>query len=314
MKQYIGVDVGKRELDIFDGKSHFKCENSAQGISALVKKIKSNYPAGTVVVFEATGGYEQLLSESLSTANIAFKRAHPNKIRHYGKALGLLAKTDRIDAKLIWKYASEQELEEVNHLLDEETANLKALLGRREQLIDEKVREFNRLDKHANPIITESIRKHIDWIDEQLEDLEKKIKQHVKANENLITKVALYKSIKGFGEITAAYLTSYVPELGDIDHNKLAALVGLAPMNCDSGKKTGKRSIQAGRANVRKVLYMAALSAIRFNKGIRIFYQRLINKGKPFKVAITAVMRKLIIIANSVATRGTKWEENAIRG
>lgn len=314
MKPYIGIDVGKKELDIFDGKAHSKSTNTEQDISTLLKKIKNHYPTETVIVFEATGGYEQLLSELLSAADIAFKRVHPNKIRHYGKAIGYLAKTDKIDAKLIWKYGSEQEVEEANHLLSEDAARLKALLGRREQLTDDKVRELNRIDKRANPVIITSIKKHINWIDDQLKDIEEQIKQQIKDNQNLKTKVDLYKSIKGIGELTASYLASYVPELGNIEHNKLASLIGVAPMACDSGKKKGKRSINAGRANVRKVLYMAALSAIRFNKDIKVFYQRLIKKGKLFKVAITAVMRKLIIIANCVANRGSKWQENVVRG
>lgn len=314
MKPYIGVDVGKQELDVFDGSAHFKYENTAQGISLFIKKLKCHYPSNRVIVFEATGGYEQLLSELLSAAEIAFKRVHPNKIRHYGKALGYLAKTDKIDSKLIWKYGSEQELEESNHLLSEEVGQLKALLGRREQLIDDKTRELNRIDKQAHAVIKDSIKKHIDWIDQQLEGLDKQIKQHVKNNEHLKDKTALYKTIKGVGDLTAAYLISYVPELGNIKHNKLAALIGVAPMNCDSGRKQGKRSIQGGRAPIRKVLYMAALSAIRFNNDIKTFFERLTSKGKLFKVAITAVMRKLIIIANCVATRGTQWQENGVRG
>lgn len=313
MKQYLGVDVGKYELAIFDGKTYYTYKNTAEDIQLFAKKIHS-YQQVVIVAFEATGGYEQELSEILAKENILFVRLHPNKVRNYGKAIGYLAKTDRIDGKLIWDFASKTNQVPTNHLLSEDVSNLKALLGRREQLNNDKIRELNRIDKKMNPQIEKSIKRHISWIEEELKDLEKQIKQHVKNNEPLKSKIKLYESIKGIGFVTAAYLTSYVPELGNLEANKIASLIGVAPMNNDSGKKKGKRCITAGRANVRKVLYMAAVSAMQFNQQMKEFYQRLIGRGKLPKVAITAVMRKLIILANSIMERGTPWQPEYVRG
>lgn len=311
MKYYIGVDIGKLELDVFDGASHFKYSNTEKGIKQFIKEIKKS-KLNKLVAFEATGGYEKNFSELLSASSINFRRVHPNKVRHYGKALGYLAKTDKIDAKLIRMFAENQNLEGTDKLLDEKTAELKDLLGRREQLLNDKIRENNRLDKYPSRSIASSIKKHIKWIDEELKNLEKEIKAITNANENLKEKINLYKSISGIGQLSAAYLATHLPELGEIENKSLAALTGVAPMNKDSGKKSGKRTTQAGRAAIRRVLYMASLSAIRFNKDIKIFYDRLIKKNKLFKVAITAVMRKLIIIVNSVAKRGTPWQADKI--
>lgn len=308
MKQYIGVDVGKSELDVFDGNTHSKYKNTTQDISLFAKEIKNTYPSDIIVTYEATGGYEQELSEILAKEKVTFKRIHPNKIRNFGKALGYLAKTDKIDAQLIWKYSTTIQPEEANHLLSEDVSKLKALIGRREQLTDDKVREKNRLDKLIIPAAKESIKKHIEWIEKELKEIESQIKKHIKDNNTLKVKVKLYQSIKGIGLLSAAYLISYMPELGSIEHNDAASLAGLAPMNSDSGKKKGKRSIQAGRASIRKVLYMAALTAASHNTDLKEFFQRLMSRGKLFKVAITAVMRKLIILANCVAKRGTPWE------
>lgn len=313
MKHYIGIDVGKFELDVYDGACHCTYENTEKGITQMLNHLKKTYPKEDIfIAFEATGGYEEKVSRQLAAALIPFKRLHPNKVRHYGKALGYLAKTDKIDARLIRKFAQEQALEESDRLPDEKITELKGLLGRREQLLDEKTRETNRLDKLANPAVINSIKKHIDWIDEELKNLEKQIKEDVKKDEPIRQQVKLYESIKGIGILTATYLTAHLPELGKIENESLSSLVGLAPMNCDSGKKLGKRTVQAGRAQIRRVLYMAALSAIKFNPDIKEFYDRLKKKGKLFKVAITAAMRKLILVVNSVAKRGTPWQATRV--
>ena len=310
MKQYIGIDIGKFELDLFDGNNYFKFPNTVEGIKEIISQLSNENKNNLFVIFEATGGYEQKLSELLTEATIAFKRVHPNKVRHYAKSLGSLAKTDKLDSKLLRQFGESQMLERADELLDEETAELKALLTRREQLIHDKVREINRIDKIANKIIKESLEQHIEWLKTEITRLEKQIANISKQNPDLKEKIKLYASIKGVGPLTAAYLVTHLPELGKIEHAQLSSLVGVAPMNSDSGKKKGKRSIQAGRASIRKILYMAALSAIRSNKDIKEFYNRLRNKGKLFKVAIAAAMRKLIIMANSVAKRGTPWQES----
>ena len=307
MKQYIGVDVGKNELYTFDGMSYECYENNFSNIKLFIQHIKEKHTSDVIILFEATGGYEQLLSELLAEDSIPFKRIHPNKIRNYGKALGYLAKTDSIDAKLIWKFGNNLNIEEANHLLSEEISKLKALLTRRDQLLSEKVREQNRLDKRLDITVEESIRSHIRWITEELKCLEKIITKHVKDNKELAAKIKLLESITGIGKVASRYLVSFLPELGQLDDRKIAALVGVAPMNNDSGKKKGKRSIVGGRANLRSVLYMAAVTASWANKDLIVVYQRLMGNGKLFKVAITALIRKLLVYANCVVSRGTPW-------
>jgi len=310
MKQYIGIDIGKFELDLFDGNNYFKFKNTKEGINEVINLLNKENTNNLFIIFEATGGYEQKLSESLAKSTIAFKRVHPNKVRHYAKSLGYLAKTDKLDAKLLKMFGESQMLTESDKLLDEKTAELKALLVRREQLLDDKIREINRIDKIANQVIRESLEQHIKWLETEIKQIEKQTKDFFKQTPALHETVKLYQSIKGIGFLTAAYLVTHLPELGKIEHAQLSSLVGVAPMNSDSGKKKGKRSIQAGRASIRKVLYMAALTAVRFNKDIKEFYNRLRSKGKLFKVSIAAAMRKLIILANSVAKRGTPWQES----
>lgn len=310
MKQYIGIDVGKFELDLFEGKNYFKFKNTEEGINEMIHSVGKENISNLFVIFEATGGYEQKLSEFLSKSNISFKRVHPNKVRHYAKSIGYLAKTDKIDAKLLQMFGKNQMLEETDKLLDEKTAELKALLVRREQLLADKIRETNRIDKIANQIIKESLKQHLKWLEIEIKRIEKQTKDFFRQTPALQETINLYKSIKGIGFLTAAYLATHLPELGKIEHAQLSSLVGVAPMNSDSGKRKGKRNIQAGRASIRKVLYMATLSAVKFNKDIRVFYTRLRNKGKLFKVSITAAMRKLIIMVNSVAKRRVPWQES----
>lgn len=309
MKYYIGVDVGKYSLDMFDGKSNLSFKNTDEGIKELIAYILCQGKEKLFVIYEATGGYEQALGKFLSETNISYKRVHPNKVRHFAKSIGYLAKTDRLDARVLRMYGECNELEKSDEMLNEKTAELKALLVRREQLLDEKVKELNRLDKIVNSQIRDSIEEHIKWLEEEIKRIEKQIKQHVRQDSEIKKDIELYQSIKGIGFLTATYMVTHLPELGKIEHSQLSALVGVAPMNCDSGKKKGKRKVQAGRAGIRKILYMATLSAIRFNKDIKVFYERLMEKGKLFKVSMTAAMRKLIIMINSVAKRGTPWQE-----
>jgi len=310
MKQYVGIDVGKFELDLFDGKNYFKFKNTDEGLKEIVSLLSKENKNNIFVIFEATGGYEQKLAEFLAEANIAFKRVHPNKVRYYAKSRGCYAKTDKLDAKLLKKFGESEMLDQGDKLLNEKTALLKALLVRREQLIDDKIRETNRIDKLVNPIIRESLEQHIKWLETEIKRIEKQTKDFFKQTPELQETVKLYESIKGIGFLTAAYLVTHLPELGKIENAQLSSLVGVAPMNSDSGKKKGKRNIKGGRASIRRILYMAALSAVRSNADIKQFYTRLRSKGKLFKVSMAAAMRKLIILVNSVAKRGTPWQES----
>lgn len=307
---YIGVDVGKTNLDIFYSNTSVQIENSSKAIKLFLKKIiKLQNP---FVICEATGGYEQPMIEILKKENIAFSVVHPNKVRAFAKSKGLLGKTDKLDSKLLFDYAVMFKPEADPCLQTASEAELLGLLKRREQLQEEKFREQNRLDKILSKAVKKSIEKHVEWLDEALQNIEKEIVELQKNNEEIKSKTQLLTSVPSIGNLSASYLICYLPELGKLNHKEIASLVGVAPFNRDSGSFHGKRYIQGGRRNLRKILYMAALSSARWCKSMKIFYQRLKNKGKPAKVALIAVARKLLIVLNSVVKRQTPWVENLL--
>jgi len=251
---------------------------------------------------------EQLLSTSLQAAEFPVHIAHPNKVRNFARTKGKLAKTDRIDAKIMSEFGKVfKPNPKVNHL----TPQLKVLhilFIRRQQLLDEKIRENNRLDKNLLEILQKSIKIHIHWFESELEATEHLIVEHIKSYDNIKKSVELLKSIPGIGILTAICLLIELPELGKIEDKKLASLVGVAPLNRGSGKMIEKRYIKGGRSSVRKNLYMTAVVSVRFNPDMKIFYQHLQAKRKIAKVALTAVIRKLLILLNSIARRRTPWK------
>jgi transposase len=224
-------------------------------------------------------------------------------VRAFAKATGLLAKTDKIDARLIARYAQWLQPAEDAPEHDEE---LKALLKRREQLIAEKNRELNRLDKVLPTRIKRSITAHMRWLENQIASLDEALAE-LRKDERLQSQVALLSSIPGVGNLTAQYILAYMPEVSSANHKQLASLAGLAPMNRDSGGYRGKRFIQGGRAPLRRALYMAAVPSVRFNPDLKRFYEQLRGQGKPAKVALVAVMRKLLLIAASILRRQSPW-------
>jgi transposase len=230
---------------------------------------------------------------------------NPTRVRALAKARGLLAKTDEIDVSNIATYA-EMIQPEANQPREEVDLRIRALIIRREQLVVIRSAERNRLGT-CHESIKMDIRKHLDWLDNQIESIDNEIKQLVKSSEAWAQQTQLLQPMPGVGFITAVTLTANMPELGELNRQKIAALAGLAPYNRDSGKKRGKRRIFGGRQSVRRVLYMAALSAIRYNPTIKSFYERLIEKGKPLKVAITACMREMISIMNVMVKDQTMW-------
>lgn len=307
---YIGVDVGKNHLDIFYLNTSVQIENSSKAIKLFFKKIdKSQDP---FVLCEATGGYEQQLIEILKKENIAFSIAHPNKIRAFAKSKGLLGKTDKLDAKLLFDYASMFKPDADKCLQTPSEDELLGLLKRREQLQQEKFREQNRLDKILSKPVKKSVENHVKWLDEALQNIENEISNLQKNNEGIKNKTELLTSVPSIGNLSASYLICYLPELGKLNHKEISSLVGVAPFNRDSGSFHGKRYIRGGRPHLRKMLYMAALSSTKWNKSMKIFYQRLKSKGKPAKVALIAVVRKLLIVLNSVVKRQTPWVENPL--
>jgi transposase len=242
MKTYLGVDVGKYELEIHYQKYCFTLKNTASGIRKLIQYMEKLYPH-PVVAFEATGGYERPLKISLKKRGYSYVILHPNKVRALAKAESLLAKTDKIDAELIAHYAELMKVDEDND--SEENQLLKELLKRREELINEKNRESNRLDKEYLPVITRSIKKHIRWLDQEINAIEKQLKE-CSHEASQRSDLDLLTSIPGVGELTACYLLAYLPEIKSASPGELAALVGIAPGNRDSGSYSGKRYIQGG--------------------------------------------------------------------
>lgn len=300
----IGIDIGKYELVVYwDGK-FFNIKNDEKEFKSWLKKHSKGLKAVTLIVYEPTGGYERTLQKFLDLNCLPYRRVHANKVRDYAKSTGMLAKTDRIDAKMLAEYGSRMEL--VAKPIKPSEPLLKALLTRREQLIGMRLQEKNRLET-CDPLLAKWIEKNIKQLTKQLEEIEEKIKIFEKENPMVEKLLALYTSIPGIGRVTGLQLVVDLPELLDHNDKTLAALVGLAPWNKDSGKKVGRRQTRGGRTRIRGLLYMAALVAARCNPELKKFYMKLKQKGKATKVALIAVAHKLLAIARSVAQRQTPW-------
>lgn len=309
MKTYIGIDVGKHQLDVSHGSKHFNVENTKVGIKKLIvyldkHKQPQSESSDIIVVFEATGGYERDLKINLLEKKYDYHMAHPNKVRAFAKAKGLLAKTDKIDAHLIQSYAQAMSLTpdapEINH-------TIKELLKRRDQCIAMRIQERNRTDKGYSAFVKSSMEEHCKWLNKEIVAIEKQLKLAI-VEANMQRDIELLTSIPGIAELTASYILAYMPEIKTSSQGQLAALAGIAPMNRDSGSFRGRRFIQGGRAPLRKALYMAAVPSVRFNPELNRFYHHLRSKGKSAKVALVAVMRKLLLLAASILKRETLWE------
>jgi transposase len=310
MKQVIGIDVGKASLVIYAFEKHYEIENEGSAIKEFLSKHQEKLKQIDLIVFEATGGHERVLRTCLIEKDYAYHLAHPNHVRDFAKAEGYLAKTDKLDAQVIARYGeiSRKAVAE-KPLPGEEVQRLKTLLDRRGQLIGEQTREKNRLHQIEDSWLKGSTERHLNWIEKELERIEKEVAEHQKQNQELESTMKLLTSIPGIGKQTARVIMAYLPELEACTDKSVAALVGVAPFNKESGKWKGKRKIKAGRSVIRNVLYMAAMTASRYNRVIKVFFERLIAKGKPYKVALTAAMRKLLLIAQSVLKRKTPWVE-----
>jgi transposase len=314
MELYVGIDVSKKQLDVYIGeleKKEHQFENTQAGIEKLMEFLKNLQKKEYViplVICEATGGYERLLSTMFKVVGLPIHVAHPNKVRNFTKATGQFAKTDRIDAKILSEFAKVFKPKPDLVSLTPELEKLQALFIRRRQLLNDKTRESNRLDKHLLEKLRQSIERHIHWIERELKDIEQLIAEQVKMDDVIKKSVELFSSVPGIGTLTAVALLTELPELGNIEDKQLATLVGVAPLNQDSGKKIGKRYTKGGRNAIRKNLYMAAVASIRCNPDMKKFYQRLRANGKVAKVALIAVIRKLLMMLNSIARRGTPWE------
>ena len=304
-KCYIGVDVSKNTLDFFisASRSHLQFANTASDFKKIIRKI--NTFGDVLVVMEATGGYEKSFAQALAKANLQVAVINPRQVRDYAKSLGILAKTDRIDAKVISKFA-QMIKPKPNVVYNENQNNLAELNARRRQLVDMITAEKNRLDKVGKET-KKSIKKILGALEKELKDVSSKIANLVAEDAEYQRKDVLLQTIKGVGQVTSNGLIADLPELGTLTAKQITALVGIAPLNRDSGKMRGKRTIWGGRANVRNALYMATLIATRYNPRIKSFYQRLCASSKAKKTALIACMHKLLIIMNAMIKYDQPW-------
>lgn len=304
-ESYVGIDVSKKELDTaVDQEGDFwQSANDKKGIAATVAKLTELQPA--LIVVESTGGLEIRLLTALYEAQLPFCRVHPGRVREFARSIGLLAKTDRLDARLLARFA-EAVKPPVTSLPGEDEQRLSALLTRRRQVVEMLTAEKNRLST-APAATQDRISQHILWLKEERDRLDEEIEQFIDQTPIFRQKQEILQSTPGIGSVTSAILISDLPELGQLSRQKIAALVGVAPFNNDSGPRRGKRRVKGGRAAIRSVLYMATLSSIQYNSVIQSFYQRLVKRGKEKKVAVVACMRKLLTILNAMIRDNNIW-------
>jgi transposase len=302
---YVGIDVSKAHLDYaYHGTGQsWQVDNTAAGIERLIGECKRREV--TLVVVEATGSLEMGVVVGLLTAGVPTAIANPRQVRNFAKGMGKLAKTDTIDAHILAHFASVAK-PRVHMLATEERQALEALLTRRNQLIEMLTAERSRLSStHASQ--RERLEKHIEWLRANIEEIDRDLDHSVKSCEVWKAKDSILQSVPGVGRVLSSSLLAWLPELGLLSGKEVAALVGVAPFNRDSGLMQGRRMIWGGREQIRSPLYMATLSATRFNPVISAFYARLIKAGKKPKVAITACMRKLLTILNAMIKHDTPW-------
>lgn len=302
---FVGIDVSKRTLDVATTTgSKRQVTNDEVGIAALVSELSSLRP--TLVVLEATGNYQAALVAALVVAKVATAVINPRQARDFAKASGKLAKTDAIDAAVLAHFA--QALRpEPRTPVDAETMALDALLTRRRQVVGMITAESNRLQQ-STATVRVKIKEHLNFLRRELADINRELDEAIRKSPVWCEHEDLLRSVPGVGRVLASTLLGELPELGKLNRKQMAKLVGVAPLNRDSGMMRGKRTVAGGRASVRKALYMATLSATRSNPLIRSFYQRLCQLGKPKKVALVACMRKLLTILNAMMRHRKQWK------
>jgi transposase len=306
ISRFVGIDVSKNFLDVhvLDPSQSFRCPHSGAGRQQLLQKLPS--PGTCLIVVEATGGYERTLVCELLAAGHAVSVVNPRQVRDFAKALGILAKTDKLDAQVLARFA-QQVRPRTLPPTDEKREQLGELVTRRRQLIDLRTAESNRQATSRMKAVQQSLQRSIDALNKDLKRIEKAILQLVQSHEDWHDRFQLLQSVPGVGDVTAATLLAELPELGELNRQQIAGLVGVAPLNHDSGKFRGQRRISGGRATVRTALYMAAMVARTHNPVIRKFAERLAAQGKASKVILTACIRKLLVILNTMVKNNTHW-------
>jgi transposase len=304
--QYVGIDVAKAMLDVALGSDGelVQVENSEAGIARLLEQLGEVAPR--LVVLEATGGYESVVAGAIVGRGIPVAVVNPRQVRDFAKATGVLAKTDRIDARVLARFA-EAVRPEPRPLPTAEAKELEEYLSRRRQLVDMLTMEKNRQSIAATERMKKSLKKHIDWLEEALRRANDDIDKAIRNSPAWREQEDLLRSMPGIGPVSARTMLAELPELGQLNRKKIAALVGVAPLNRDSGTLHGSRTCWGGRASVRQVLYMAALSAVRCNPVIRRTYAALRARGKKHKVALVACMRKLLTILTAMVRDQRRW-------
>jgi transposase len=303
-----GVDVSKHHLDACIGSDERRVANDAEGWDELTAMLQG--AQAELVVIEATGGYERGLVVALQGAGLPVARVNPRQARDFAKSMGVLAKTDQVDARVLRSFAEvlarhRDRDKYLTPMIDERRQALAELMSRRRQLVDMRVAEGNRLE-HAGKLAARSIKSVLKTLDRQIESIDREVDDHM--DRHFKDQRQLLDSVKGVGPVTILTLTAALPELGHLTRREIGKLVGVAPLANDSGRRQGKRMIWGGRAEVRAVLYMAATVAMRHNPVIRAFYGRLVAAGKPKKVAIVACMRKLLTILNAMLRDQRAWD------
>ena len=308
MMYNVGIDVSKDSLDIAwlpAIRPAITLPNDPQGHQTLVDMLVRQQPQR--IILEATGGYERMIMAALMEARLPVVLINPRQVRDFARAAGQLAKTDRIDAAILARYAQAMQ-PEVRSLPDEKTLELQDLMTRYRQLVTMKATENTRLKKTTIPRVRQSIEELIEAIQRQIDDLDGDLDDLIRSVPVWEQKAQQLQSVKGIGWTSARMLVARLPELGKLNRQQIAKLVGLAPINRDSGQLRGKRGIGGGRADVRSQLYMPMLNAIKHNPRIRQFYKHLLSQGKPPKVALVAAMRKMLTILNAMVRDNTTWK------
>jgi len=303
---YVGIDVAKATLVVAVRPNDvcWETANTPRSIAALVRRLRTLSP--TRIILEATGRYHRLVHRALADAGLPVAVVNPRQTRDFAKSLNQLAKTDRIDARML-AHCAEVIPVRCSPAPDDETVLLQDLVVRRRQLVEMCTKERQRLDG-MSPEVARLIQRHLRSLQSQLEELEQRLAQLLQ-QPRYRRRVAILQSVPGIGATSAATIVSELPELGEITHKQLAALVGVAPLNCDSGTMRGQRHTWGGRRTVRSALYMPTLAAIRFNHEIRAFFQRLVAVGRPKKLAVIACQRKLLTILNALIRQNRHWQE-----
>ncbi len=309
-KVYVGVDVAKGTLDVAvtDSEEARQFANNAKGISQAVSYIAGLKPA--MIILEATGNLEMPLAAALQADRLPVVVINPRQVRDFARATGALAKTDTIDARILALFGARVK-PQIRPLPDKKARDMRSLLTRRRQLVEMLTSEHNRV-LQADEEVRPGIEAHIEWLKETISEMDEDIEDRIRRSPSWREKDSLLKSVPGVGKVVSTAILIELPELGKLNRRKIAALVGVAPLNRDSGTMRGKRTVWGGRAKLRSTLYMAALVASRRNPIITAFYQRLLDAGKAKKVALVACMRKLLTILNSMMRTMTAWQPQVV--